>query len=115
MSDFFASDYALTPTNVPAVLGDVVALAAGGSHSLALQADGTVVAWGSGSATNVPLGLNNVVALAAGRSHSLALRADGTVVAWGRNDYGQANVPAGLSDVVAILGSLDFVMGECDR
>jgi hypothetical protein len=42
------------------------------------------------------------VAVAAGWVHSLALRADGTVAAWGNNDYGQTDVPPGLSHVVAI-------------
>ena len=28
----------------------------------------------------------------------------GAVVAWGLNDYGQADVPAGLSNVVAVAG-----------
>jgi hypothetical protein len=42
------------------------------------------------------------VAIAAGASHSLALKADGTVVGWGHNNVGQAQSPAGLSNVVAI-------------
>ena len=56
-------------------LTNVVAIAAVGSHSLALKADRTVVAWGndsSGQAT-VPSGLQNVIAIAGGLSHSLAL------------------------------------------
>ena len=101
-------------TNVPGGLTNVVAVAAGGYHSLALKADGTVVAWGAG-ATNtgllpnygqsaVPGDLTNVVAVAAGVYHSLALKADGTVVAWGNNNAGQTNVPGGLSNVVAVAG-----------
>jgi hypothetical protein len=46
-----------------------------------------------------------VIAIAAGYYHSLALKSDGTVVAWGATgvvDYGQADVPAGLSGVTAI-------------
>jgi hypothetical protein len=39
---------------------------------------------------------------AAGSSYSLALKSDGTVVAWGANHSGQINVPAGLSNVIAI-------------
>src|SRR5438128_2215120 len=82
----------------------VVAISGGGSPSLALNSDGTVVAWGN-SQTNVPAGLTNIIAIACG-SHSLALRADGTVVAWGDNSSGQANVPAGLTNVVAIAGGV---------
>ena len=91
-------------TTVPAGLSNVVAVAAGASHSLALRADGTVAAWGDNSAgqTTVPVGLSNVVAVAAGGYHSLALRTDGTVAAWGYNGSGQTTVPVGLSNVVAV-------------
>jgi hypothetical protein len=93
-----------------------MAIAGGGFHSLALEANGTVVAWGAG-ATNagatlnfgqaiVPAGLSNVVAIAGGLYHSLALEANGTVVAWGESNYGQSLVPVGLSNVVAIAGGL---------
>jgi hypothetical protein len=91
--------------NVPPRLARVVAIAAGGLHSLALQADGTLVAWGDNLAagqTNLPPGLTGVVAIAAGFYHSLALKSDGTVVAWGSNAEGQSEPPAGLTGVVAI-------------
>ncbi len=80
------------------------AVAAGGSHTVALRGDGTVVAWGSGAAgrTAVPAGLGGVVAIDADASHSLALKSDGTVVAWGDNGDGQTTVPPGLGGVVAI-------------
>ena len=74
---------------VPPVLADVVAIAAGFQHSLALRGDGKVFAWGIGSQTNVPASLSNVVAIAAGKNLSLALCSDGTVAAWGQNSYGQ--------------------------
>lgn len=85
----------------------VVAITAGGSHSLALCSDGTVAAWGAGAAGQlgddstdnslVPVPVNRtgalagktVVALTAGLNHSLALCADGTIAAWGANDAGQ--------------------------
>ncbi|MBS0659772.1 MAG: hypothetical protein JSR82_16145 [Verrucomicrobia bacterium] len=85
----------------------VVAVAAGENHSLALCADGTVAAWGSGqlgqlgnglpfdSSTPVAVSVSGalagktVVAIAAGRYHSLALCSDGTVAAWGANGSGQ--------------------------
>ena len=88
----------------PAGLTDVVAVAAGNAHGLALKDDGTVVGWGGnidGVATP-PAGLTNVVAISAGRQHSLALKADGSVVAWGSNNDGQATPPANLTSVTAI-------------
>jgi alpha-tubulin suppressor-like RCC1 family protein len=101
--------------DLPAGLTNVVALAAGDSHTLALKADGTVIAWGDDSwaQSDVPLGLSDVVAVAAGSSHSLALKANGTVVGWGAGltnlqswpDFGQSTAPLGLSNVVAIAAS----------
>jgi len=89
-------------------LTDVVAIAAGGNHSLALKSDGTVWAWGgndygqlgdgttTGKFTPVqvkgPGGegyLTDIIAIAAGGYHSLALKSDGTVWAWGYNGCGQ--------------------------
>jgi hypothetical protein len=85
-------------------LSNVVAIAAGGQHSLALLADGTVVAWGDNQygQCEVPAEATDVIEIACWYLHNLALRADGTVVAWGNNWYGQTEVPTGLSNVVAI-------------
>ena len=85
---------------MPVGLSNIVTIAAGANHSLALKSDGTVIGWGnnSGGQTNVPVGLSNVVAIAAGSYSSLALRSDGTVVQWGA-DFPP---PAGLSNLVAI-------------
>ena len=93
--------------NVPADLSDIVAVAAGGFHALALSGEGKVSAWGLGSdgQTSVPTDLQNVVAVSAGLRHSVALRADGSVTVWGGNDLGQRNVPGGLSGAVAIVAS----------
>jgi alpha-tubulin suppressor-like RCC1 family protein len=80
-----------------------VAIACGGDHTLALQADGSLWAWGGnasgqlgdGSGTQrlspvqVDLLANDWTAVAAGDSHSLALKADGTLWAWGANASGQ--------------------------
>ncbi len=88
----------------PAGLSGIIAIAAGGYHSLGLKADGTVTAWGENSSgqSNAPAGLSGVVAISGGDSHSLALKSDGALVAWGKNDYGQINVPANLPALVAI-------------
>jgi len=85
-------------------LKDVLAVAAGGYHSLAVHRDGTVIGWGfngNGRATPPPT-LTDVIAIAAGRDHSVALKSTGVVVAWGLNDHGQSTVPAGLANVIAI-------------
>ena len=49
--------------DVPDDLSDVVQIAAGGTHSLALKSDGTVVAWGNNDygQCDVPDGLSDVV------------------------------------------------------
>ena len=112
-------------------LAFVTAIAAGGHHSLALLADGTVMAWGSNEfgqlgdgsevTPSVPVAvseLTHVQAIAAGAHHSLALLSNGTVMAWGNNESGQlgtgntteSQVPVavkGLSNVRAIAAGGD--------
>ena len=93
-------------TNVPPSATNVIALAAGDNHGLALRADGTVVAWGSNSSgqTNVPPDLTNAVGVAAGSTHSLALRSDGMVTLWGKilGINTTTNVPPEATNVVAL-------------
>ena len=87
------------PKKVEALAGQsVVAVSAGGSHSLALTADGAVWSWGGGS--DGQLGHGNqqrqllprrvetlagqrVVAVSAGGNHSLVITASGAVWSWG--------------------------------
>jgi alpha-tubulin suppressor-like RCC1 family protein len=91
-------------TNVPPEATNIIVVASGAFHNLAIKNDDTVLAWGKNwnGQTNVPPGLTNVVAVAAGGDHSLALRNDGSVVAWGKNLDGQASVPASATNVIAI-------------
>ncbi len=98
----------IAPLAIPSnSLSNVVALAAGASHSFALLADGTVKAWGDNYFTQLGMGiipfpgvqttpiqiassnLSNVSALAAGNDHSVATLSDGTATSWGRNIAGQ--------------------------
>jgi alpha-tubulin suppressor-like RCC1 family protein len=81
------------------LLQDVIAIAVGMFHNVALKSDGTVVAWGRNSdgEINRPAALGNpqtahVIAISAGRYHNLALKSDGTVVEWG------AGATLGLND-----------------
>ena len=94
-------------TNVPIGLSNVVAVAGGWVHSLALKADGRVVVWGSPyyGIPDVPASATNVVAIAAGWYHCQALKSDGTVLAWGDSSYGETVVPGDLKNVVGIGAS----------
>src|SRR5207249_11721491 len=76
-------------TNLPAGLTNVVALAAGANHTLALRSDGKVIAWGDDSANQVtlPPGFTNAMAIGAGVNFSLAVRSNGSVFGWGDNAY----------------------------
>ncbi|MDB6173040.1 MAG: rcc [Chthoniobacteraceae bacterium] len=108
----------------------VVAVAAGGSHSLALCSDGTLATWGANNygqlgignkvLSRVPMAVitsgalagKTIATMAAGLSHSLVRCSDGTVVLWGNNKNGQlsnrniseSTVPVKLTDWLAVQG-----------
>ena len=93
------------PKKVEAFAGRrVVAVSAGGMHSLALTADGAVWSWGQGAYGQLghgdtqhqplpkkveALAGQRVVAVSAGDAHSLAITADGAVWSWGRGGNGR--------------------------
>lgn len=94
---------------VPLDVEEVVSIAVGTTHCLALMEDGTIRAWGDNryGQTNVPPEATNVIAIAAGggrigSSFSVALKADGSLIGWGFNDSGQTDVPKGASGIVGI-------------
>lgn len=83
-------------------LSGATAIAAGGSHALALEQDGAVEAWGldvygqlgDGKVTEAmrpePVVLSSAAtAIAAGEFSSAALLANGMVDGWGKNDFGE--------------------------
>lgn len=85
---------------VPEGVSNVVKIAAGETHCLALTREGQIVAWGENGygQLNVPQAAGPFKAIAAGYYHSVAVKTNGTVVAFGK--YKQ--VPPGLSNVVAV-------------
>jgi alpha-tubulin suppressor-like RCC1 family protein len=93
-------------TNFVSAISNVVAIASGSDHNLALRNDGTVAAWGFNTfgQANVPPTLSEVISIAGGGDYSLALKSNGTVVAWGYNSYRLTNVPPTLNGVTALAG-----------
>jgi len=88
------------PVQVPG-LTNVIQIAVGIAHTVAVKADGTVWAWGRNDtgelgdgttdSSNVPVqvsSIGNVVKVAAS-FHNVAMKADGTIWAWGYNNNGQ--------------------------
>ncbi|QJR14338.1 hypothetical protein [Usitatibacter palustris] len=119
---------ALALSAMPA-FGATPAVRAGAFHSLALDAGGTVRAWGDDSSGQLGQGrtlltasavtvsgITGVAKISAGANHVLALMNDGTVRSWGRNSQGQLgdgtntnrSTPApvsGLTGVIAIAAA----------
>jgi autotransporter-associated beta strand protein len=98
----------------------MVSVAAGGAHTLAIDNQGRVWAWGNNgrgqlgrdpgttTSSSVPLmiaasafGNQRVLAVAAGSDHSLALTEDGVVWAWGSHSSGQLGNNAGAVSTFA--------------
>ena len=89
-------------------ISDVVAIAAGYAHSIAVRADHTLWTWGDNELgelgrTNalsdpvpgqvVASGLsNNVVAIAGGSEFTLAVTSNGQIYAWGDNSFGELGI-----------------------
>ena len=115
----------------PKDLTNITAIAVGGAAGFALTKDGRVFGVGvnnRGQSTGIPTTnyiasgyvtingqlLTNVTAIAAGEDMNLALKRDGTVAAWGgyglSGSAGQASVPAGLSNVVAVATGNDYCL-----
>lgn len=82
------------------ILSDVIAIACGEDHSLALKSDGTLWVWGNNSQSQlddgtttsrsaaIPVtGLTDVVSIGAGVFHSLAVRSNGELWAKGGPSY----------------------------
>jgi alpha-tubulin suppressor-like RCC1 family protein len=93
-------------STVPELATNVIAVAAGKYHSLALRADGKVLVWGQNNIymhqCDISQEATNVIAIAAGSNHSLALRSDGSVVAWGFNVHNECVVPIYVTNVVEV-------------
>jgi alpha-tubulin suppressor-like RCC1 family protein len=124
-SSGFGSTFKRTVPQRVIGLDQVVAIAAGEYHSVALRVDGTVWTWGFGDNSQLGNGgvissptpvqvrgvngvgfLTNVDAITTGSGHTLALLGDGTLRAWGFNRNGQLGDGSRLDRAtpVAVIG-----------
>jgi RHS repeat-associated protein len=123
-----------TELKLTGISEEVVAVAAGNEHSLALLKNGKVLAWGKNERGDVGIpesegnistprevaGLSEVTAIADDGVFSLALLKNGTVKAWGINSEGQLGngttstessepvTVSGLTEVTAIAAGFNF-------
>jgi len=118
----------ITVTAPPSLANQWFALSAGDGHTLGLQADGSLWAWGDNSAGQlgdgtttgqvVPVRIitgnpgnfdNNWTAVSAGGLFSVGLQADGTLWVWGDNTYGQFGIdPLAVASSTTPLQVINF-------
>ena len=112
--------HTLTPTQVGSS-SNWTSVSGGINHSLAVQSDGTLWAWGSNSSGRTGLGITsgttlvptqvgagaNWVSASVGVHYSLAVQSDGTLWAWGSNASGQTGLDTtvGNASVPTQVGS----------
>lgn len=107
-------------------LTNVISIAGGQRHSIALKDDGTVWTWGwngMGQLGNNTLideltpiqvpGLDSVIEISAGAHHSMAKRSDSTIWVWGNNGLGQLGNDTALNTTVPVQMMLDCTPFVC--
>ena len=117
------------PVQIPGLSGvQIRAVSAGGRHSLALTADGGVLAWGAdergqlgtGSGSGTPgatpaavrradgTALTGVVSIAAAETFGVAVTADGSAWSWGDRSYGYLADGSDMSGATAAQARRPF-------
>lgn len=102
-----------TPLKIPE-FKNIVQLAPGKDHLLALDAYGNVLGWGDGQQYQLgrkimertrmqtlrplPVALKNIKYISSGDYHSFAIDHKGSIYAWGLNQYGQCGIKEELVD-----------------
>jgi alpha-tubulin suppressor-like RCC1 family protein len=102
------------PVNVSGVSGGTVAVAAGGSHTCAINSAGGATCWGNNASWQLgvytdtsrylPVGVtwmnSGATAIVAGAAHNCVLTSTGGVKCWGNNMYGQLGSGSTLDQLV---------------
>ena len=117
------SPIAVQAAGTPLAGKTIVQVAAGADHSLALDSDGALYAWGSnaygqlgnGTTTNssvpvavkiagTPLAGKTIIQIVAGANHNMVLTSDGAIYTWGWNYHGQLgnNTKTNSNTIVAV-------------
>ena len=91
---------------------DIVAISAGGMHSIGLKADGTVVAAGDDRAFPGISRWTDIIAVSGGSRYTIGLKADGTAVAVGTGNYGETSIFT-WSNLVAVCAGNTHTVGLC--
>jgi alpha-tubulin suppressor-like RCC1 family protein len=122
------NDRQIVPVQVPN-LNNIITIAGGHEHTIALCNDNTGWAWGKNSEgqlgnsstvdSYIPIqvtGLSNITSVSGGEAHTVVLRRDGTVWTWGRNWDGQlgntnspliSSIPVQVQNLNNIITSID--------
>lgn len=91
------------PEAVPSSLNSVSSLGTAWFYHMGLNSDGSVALWGNvPEQLRVPPAGMSFKSVSGGAYHAAGLLSNGLVVVWGENRNGEAAIPAGLSNVVAI-------------
>jgi len=114
------------------ILGkDIIFIATGVLHSMALEATGTVRTWGfSGSGqlghnnledrlmptavTREAFNMHKIVSVAEGRVHSVGVMMEGNFWVWGNGYMGQLGLDNQINQIIPIMIGKDTAFGESD-
>ena len=94
---------------------DAQKISAGFLHTVQLQEDGTVAAFGTNEVNQGDVSSwTDIISVSAGFFHTVGLRADGTVVATGKNLSNECDVSS-WTDIVAVSAGVSTIGLRADR
>lgn len=100
---------------VPPAANNVIALAAGVAHVVAVRADGGPLVWGIPNAgtLDIPSTVSDLRSVATSEAFTLGLRQNGSVLVWPHTDVedtGVTHLPEGLTNVIQVAAGRSFAL-----